>query len=160
MNASQAGSSGTRSPSASTPHSRPPSCSSSSPSSILAAFSKSQNALFTLFGAATLLPAVIYAAVVVLYLIKRKELPANGKFDLGGWEKPILIVAVVWLVFELALFRDASFKNAWLYVLVMIVLGAIYLGVLLARRGLHGLAMPEMISIDATLDHVAEQDTA
>jgi amino acid transporter len=124
---------------------------------ILAAFSQSQNALFTLFGAATLLPAVIYAAVVVLYLIKRKELPANGKFDLGGWEKPVLAVAVVWLVFELALFRDASFANAWLYVLVMIVLGGIYLGVLLARRGRHGLAMPAMISIDATLDHVAEQ---
>ena len=85
---------------------------------ILAAFSQSQNALFTLFGAATLLPAVIYAATVVLYLIKRKQLPDNGKFDLGAWEKPVLIVAVVWLVFELALFRDASFKNAWLYVLV------------------------------------------
>src|SRR6478752_10002350 len=42
---------------------------------ILAAFSRSQNALFTLFGAATLLPAVIYAATVVLYLIKRKQLP-------------------------------------------------------------------------------------
>jgi amino acid transporter len=126
---------------------------------ILAAFSRSQNALFTLFGAATLLPAVIYAATVVLYLIKRKQLPDNGKFDLGAWEKPVLIVAVVWLVFELALFRDASFKNAWLYVLVMVVLGAIYLGVLLARRGRHGLAMPDMLSIDATLDRVAEQDT-
>ena len=126
---------------------------------ILAAFSQSQNALFTLFGAATLLPAVIYAATVVLYLIKRKQLPDNGKFDLGAWEKPVLIVAVVWLVFELALFRDASFKNAWLYVLVMVVLGAIYLGVLLARRGRHGLAMPDMLSIDATLDRVAEQDT-
>ena len=111
---------------------------------ILAAFSRSQNALFTLFGAATLLPAVIYAGTVVLYLIKRKQLPDNGKFDLGGWEKPVLIVAVVWLVFELALFRDASFKNAWLYVLVMVVIGAIYLGVLLARRGRHGLAMPDM----------------
>jgi hypothetical protein len=96
---------------------------------------------------------------VVLYLIRRKELPANGKFDLGAWEKPILVVAVIWLVFELALFRDASFKNAWLYVLAMIVVGAIYLGVLLARRGRHGLAMPDMQSIDATLDHVAETDT-
>ena len=123
---------------------------------ILAAFSQSQNALFTLFGAATLLPAIIYAATVVLYLIKRKQLPDNGKFDLGAWEKPILIVAVVWLVFELALFRDASFKDAWLYVLVMVVIGAIYLGVLLARRGRHGLAMPDMLSIDAELDHVAD----
>jgi hypothetical protein len=101
---------------------------------------------------------VIYAATVVLYLLKRKQLPVNGKFDLGGWEKPILIVAVVWLVFELALFRDSAFKNAWFYVLVMVVLGAIYLGALLVRRGRHGLAMPDMHSIDATLDSVAEAD--
>ncbi|MCW2822709.1 MAG: amino acid/polyamine/organocation transporter, superfamily, partial [Marmoricola sp.] len=115
-------------------------------------FSRSQDALFTLFGAATLLPAVIYAATVVLYLVKRKDLPVNGKFDLGGWEVPVLGIAVIWLVFELSLFRDASFKDAWLYVLVMVVLGALYLGFLLARRGVHGLAMPDMHSIDAVLD--------
>lgn len=123
---------------------------------ILAVFSVgSQNALFTLFGAATLLPAVIYAATVVLYLVKRKELPVNGKFDLGPWEVPVLCVAVVWLVFELSLFRDASFKDAWLYVLVMVVIGAIYLGALMAKRGRHGLAMPDMHSIDAVLDREA-----
>lgn len=125
---------------------------------ILAVFSRSENALFALFGAATLLPAVIYAATVVLYLVKRKDLPVNGKFDLGAWEKPVLVVAVVWLVFELALFRDASFKNAWLYVIVMVVLGALYLGALLAKRGMTGLAMPDMHSIDAVLDREAEKD--
>ncbi|MCW2828884.1 MAG: amino acid/polyamine/organocation transporter, superfamily [Marmoricola sp.] len=119
---------------------------------ILAVFSRSEDALFTLFGAATLLPAVIYAATVVLYLVKRKDLPVNGKFDLGGSEVQVLGIAVIWLVFELSLFRDASFKDAWLYVLVMVVLGALYLGFLLARRGVHGLAMPDMHSIDAVLD--------
>jgi amino acid transporter len=122
---------------------------------ILAIFSQSEDALFTLFGAATLLPAVIYAATVVMYLVKRKELPVNGKFDLGGWEKPVLVVAVVWLVFELALFRDASFAGAWLYVIVMVVIGAGYLGILLARRGRDGLAMPDQHSIDAVLDQEA-----
>jgi amino acid transporter len=122
---------------------------------ILAIFSQSEDALFTLFGAATLLPAVIYAATVVLYLVKRKELPVNGKFDLGGWEKPILVVAVLWLAFELALFRDASFEDAWLYVIVMVVIGASYLGYLLARRGRGGLAMPDQHSIDAVLDQQA-----
>ena len=83
---------------------------------ILAIFSHSETALFTLFGAATLLPAVMYASTVVLYLIKRKSLPVSDKFNLGAWEIPILVVAVVWLVFELALFRDSSFKQAWAYV--------------------------------------------
>ena len=122
---------------------------------ILAIFSQSETALFTLFGAATLLPAIIYAATVVMYLVKRRELPVNGKFDLGAWEKPILVVAVIWLVFELALFRDASFKDAWLYVIVMVVIGACYLGYLLAKRGRDGLAMPDQHSIDAVLDQKA-----
>ena len=118
---------------------------------ILAIFAHSETALFTLFSAATLLPAVMYASTVVLYLIKRKSLPVNGKFDLGVWEIPILVVAVVWLAFELALFRDSSFKQAWAYVIVMVVIGAVYLGYLLVRRGSAGLSMPDMHSIDAEL---------
>ena len=118
---------------------------------ILAIFAHSETALFTLFGAATLLPAVMYASTVVLYLIKRKSLPANGKFDLGAWEIPILVVAIVWLAFELALFRDAAFKEAWLYVIVMVAVGAAYLAYLLIRRGKQALSMPDMHSIDAEL---------
>lgn len=120
---------------------------------ILAIFSGSEDVLFTLFGAATLLPAIIYAATVTLYLLKRRQLPANGKFDVGRWEAPVLVVAVVWLVFELALFRDASFRDAWRYVLVMVAIGAVYLVALLVRRGRGALTMPDMQSIDAELDH-------
>ena len=127
---------------------------------ILAVFSHSQTALFTLFGAATLLPAVMYASTVALYLIKRKSLPVSDKFNLGAWEIPVLVVAVVWLVFELALFRDSSFKQAWAYVIVMVVIGAIYLGYLLATRGKHGLSMPDMHSIDAELEAEAATDVA
>lgn len=120
---------------------------------ILALSTRAEDVLFTLFGAATLLPAIIYAATVVLYVIKRKELPANGKFDAGVWEFPVLIVSVVWLAFELSLFRDASFKEAWLYVLVMVAVGALYLIGLLVRRGRGALTMPDMHNIDAALDH-------
>jgi amino acid transporter len=125
---------------------------------ILAIFSHSETALFTLFGAATLLPAVMYASTVVLYLIKRKSLPVSGKFNLGAWEVPVLVVAVVWLVFELALFRDSSFKQAWAYVIVMVVIGACYLGYLLVTRGKSGLTMPGMQSIDAELEAQASKD--
>jgi amino acid transporter len=120
---------------------------------ILAIFENKSDVLFTLFGAATLLPAVMYAATVALYMVKRKEMPPNDKFNLGRWEIPILAVAVVWLVFELAIFRDTSFKDAWQYVLVMVAIGAVYLIWLLVKRGRHGLSMPDMHSIDAELDH-------
>lgn len=123
---------------------------------ILAVFSPSATALFTLFAAGTLLPAVIYLATVLLYVIRRRHLPETGKFNLGAWEKPVVIVALVWLVFELAIFRDASFKDAWLYIAAMVVVGAGYLAALYLRRGRAGLAMPEMRSIDAELDHEAE----
>ncbi len=122
---------------------------------ILLIFSGSEDALFTLFGAATLLPAVIYAATVALFIIKRRSLPENGKFELGAWEKPIVVVSVVWLTFELSLFRDSSFKDAWVYVLVMVAIGAVYIATLFARRGRAGLDMPEMTSIDAELEREA-----
>jgi len=125
---------------------------------ILAIFSGSEHALFTLFGAATLLPAVMYASTVVLYLVKRKSLPASGKFDLGAWEMPILVVAIVWLAFELALFRDTSFAEAWAYVIVMVLIGAAYLGYLIVTRGRNGLSMPDMHSIDAEFDRQAAKD--
>src|ERR1700742_1061645 len=83
---------------------------------ILAIFSHSETALFTLFGAATLLPAVMYASTVALYLVKRKSLPVSDKSCLGAWEIPVLVVAVVWLVFGLALFRASSFPQARGYV--------------------------------------------
>lgn len=124
---------------------------------ILAIFSNLTDALFGLFAAATLLPAIIYTGTVVMFVIKRKSLPASKGFDLGRWEIPVIVVALVWLVFELLLFRDVSFRDPWIYVGIMVVVGALYLGYLLATRGVKGLAMPHMHSIDAELDADAER---
>jgi amino acid transporter len=120
---------------------------------ILAVFALQTDALFNLFSAATLLPALIYAATVVLYIVKRRTLPASRGFTLGRWETPVIVLAVVWLLFELSLFRDASFVSPWIYILVMLAIGGIYLVTLLVKRGgSAGLAMPDMHSIDAELD--------
>lgn len=122
--------------------------------SVLGIFAFRPDALFALFSAATLLPACIYAGTVLLYIVKRKNLPPSRGFTLGKWEVPVLVVAVVWLVWELAIFRDASFRPSWAYVLVMLAIGAVYFGFLLNRKGVAGLTMPDMVSIDATLDEV------
>lgn len=124
---------------------------------ILGVFSGSQNALFTLFGAATLLPAIMYTSTVILYVVKRNSLPVSDKFNLGAWEMPVVVISLIWLVFELSIFRDSSFKDAWLYVLVMLAIGAVYLGFMLKDKGVHGMAMPTMASIDAELDSEAEK---
>ena len=121
---------------------------------VLAIFSHDQDVLFTLFGAATLLPAIMYASTTTLYIVKRKNLPVSDKFNLGAWEMPLIVIAVVWLVFELLLFRDSSFADAWKYVGVMMAIGAVYLCFLLVTRGTRNLGMPDMHSIDAELDEL------
>jgi len=123
---------------------------------ILAVFSRSTDALFALFSAATLLPAIIYAGTVLLYIVKRKSLPPTKGFKLGRWEGPVLVVAVLWLTYELLIFRDESFRASWIYVCVTLAIGAVYFAVLLTRHGVRGLSMPEMGSVDAELDADAE----
>ncbi|MFE4373000.1 APC family permease [Streptomyces sp. NPDC056835] len=122
---------------------------------ILAVFSSSTDALFELFSAATLLPAVIYAGTVAMYAIKRRSLPPSRGFSLGRWEVPVLILATVWLVYELLIFRDASFRGPWTYVLVLCAIGAVYLIGLIARRGRAHLTMPDMADVDRALDSAA-----
>ena len=120
---------------------------------ILALFAEQTDALFALFSAATLLPAIIYAVTVLIYAFQRKKLPPSQGFSLGAWETPVLIVAIAWLAFELAIFRDASFAKPWSYVAVMFAIGVVYLVYLLATRGgAKALKMPDMISVDAILD--------
>ncbi|RKT87108.1 Amino acid transporter [Saccharopolyspora antimicrobica] len=119
---------------------------------VLALFARSTQALFSLFSAATLLPALIYAATVVLYIVKRKDLPPSKGFELGRMEIPVLALAVVWLAYELLIFRDASFAEPWLYVLVMFGIGAVYLVYLVVRHGAKSLSMPDMHDIDKALD--------
>ena len=89
------------------------------------------------------MPAIIYFITVILYLFARRKLPGElGQrgFNLGVWEWPVIIVSLVWLVFELSIFRDASFKDPWIYVAIMMGVGVIYFIYLLAAR--RSFAMP------------------
>jgi amino acid transporter len=90
--------------------------------------------LFNLFSAATLLPAIIYLATVILYIYARRKLPQVLGFSLGAFEWPIIVLSVIWLLFELSIFRDASFAAPWLYSLVMFALGLIYFVWMLVTR--------------------------
>lgn len=93
---------------------------------VLAIFANQTNALTSLFSASSLLPAVIYLATVILYIFTRNKLPSENAFKLGVFEWPIIVLSVVWLVFELAIFRDAQFVTPWLYSGVMFAIGLIY----------------------------------
>ena len=92
------------------------------------------NTLTNLFSAATLLPAIIYLATVVLYIYARRKLPETHGFSLGAWEWPIIILSLVWLLFELSIFRDKQFAAPWVYSLIMFGIGLIYFFWMLATR--------------------------
>jgi amino acid transporter len=105
---------------------------------VLAAFGTQSTAettiLANLFSVATLLPCLIYLATVILYVYARRTLPAAQGFRLGSFEWPIVVLSLVWLLFELSIFRDRSFAAPWLYTAVMFGIGLIYFAWLLIRR--------------------------
>jgi amino acid transporter len=117
---------------------------------VLAVFAQSTHALFNLFSAAALMPCLIYLATVVLYVAARRRLPASRGFRLGRFEPVVIVGALAWLIFELSIFRDASFHAPWLYVAVMLAIGLVYLGWMLIRG--RSLAMP---TADTSLGHAA-----
>jgi amino acid transporter len=101
---------------------------------VLAIFANQTNTLTSLFSASTLLPAIIYLATVILYIYARRKLPQTHGFSLGVFEWPIIILSLVWLLFELAIFRDASFASPWLYCLALFAIGLIYFVWMLVAR--------------------------
>ncbi len=104
---------------------------------VLAIFAQQSNTLANLFSASTLLPAIIYLITVIFYIYARRKLPEahSGGFNLGRFEWPVIILALAWLVFELAIFRDGStFASPWLYCLIMFAIGLIYFVWLLIAR--------------------------
>jgi hypothetical protein len=51
----------------------------------------------------------------------RRELKRFASFAVG-----FSFISIIWLLFELSIFRDASFASPWLYTVVMVALGFIY----------------------------------
>ncbi len=101
----------------------------------LGIFANQTNTLANLFGASTLLPAIIYFLTVVFYIVVRRRLPhVENAFSLGIFEWPVIVLSLVWLVWELAIFRDAQFATPWVYCLIMFGLGLIYFVWMLATR--------------------------
>ncbi len=86
------------------------------------------SALLQLIIASTILPALIYGATVVLYLVVRKRLERKeGGFSLGRFELPIAVAALIWVV--LAVFVLVTPPGALVSVLIvvgLILAGGIY----------------------------------
>jgi amino acid transporter len=95
------------------------------------------SAMLELITAGTILPAITYGSTIVLYLAVRKRLERNkGAFDLGRFELPVAICALIWSMF--ALFVLVTPESALVPVLIVVGLlvagGLFFLWLLMFRR--------------------------
>ncbi|MFJ6095844.1 APC family permease [Williamsia muralis] len=86
------------------------------------------DALIKLITASTLLPALIYGAIVVLYLVVRKRLDRKEDgFSLGRFELPIAVAALIWVAFALfVLVTPGDSTSSNVIVAGLILLGGVY----------------------------------
>jgi len=81
-------------------------------------------ALATLFTASTIMPALLYAGTVLLYLFSRGK---RNHRPFGKFEIPIVTGAVVWLAYELiVLIGPSAFRDAQYYVLGSLGVGLLF----------------------------------
>ena len=105
-------------------------------------------ALVTLFTASTIMPALLYAATVLLYVFTAQRVRTRTRyFSLGRFEWPVIAGALIWLAYELViLIGPSEFRDAQYYVLGAVGVGlVVYLGQLLlepsamrVEEGAHG----------------------
>ena len=91
------------------------------------------DALLQLIVASTILPALLYGGIVVLYLCVRKRLNTKeGGFSLGRFETPVAYTALVWVAFSIfALVSPSEARVPGLIVLGLIAVGGLYFVTLL-----------------------------
>jgi amino acid transporter len=85
------------------------------------------DALVNLFTASTLMPAILYACTVLLYVFTAGRLHRDSRyFDLGRWEWPVVGGALLWLAYELViLIGPADFRVAQGYALGALGVGLV-----------------------------------
>jgi amino acid transporter len=94
-------------------------------------------ALLELITASTILPVLIYGATVALYLAVRRRLDRKeGAFDLGRFELPVAIVALIWLVVATVVLVTPGVALVPVLIVLglMLVGGLFFLGMLMFDR--------------------------
>lgn len=87
-------------------------------------------ALIPLIVGSTLLPALIYTGIVILYLAVRKRLEhKEGGFSLGRFEMPVAVAALIWEALVLFVLVTPGGNAVPVLIVVLIVLaGGVYFG--------------------------------
>jgi hypothetical protein len=87
---------------------------------------------FATFTASTIMPALLYAGTVLLYVFTSRPRGAQGgqgryRGPFGKFELPIVAGAVIWLTYELIiLIGPGAFRDAQYYVLGSLGVGLVF----------------------------------
>ncbi len=94
------------------------------------------DALLQLIVASTIVPALLYGGIVVLYLCVRKWLNTKeGGFSLGRFEVPVAYTALVWVAFSIfVLVSPSDARVPGLIVLGLLAVGGLYFATLLVTN--------------------------
>ena len=105
------------------------------------------SALTTLFTASTIMPAILYASTVLLYLFAGRRRGSSRQSVLGRFEIPVIAGALIWLTYELiVLIGPHAFRDAQYYVLGALGVGLLFYAgqwllepaAMRAEQGAHG----------------------
>jgi amino acid transporter len=115
------------------------------------------SALVTLFTASTIMPALLYASTVLLYVFAgRQRRGQAGHFSLGRFEIPVIAGALIWLAYELIiLIGPSEFRDAQYYVLGALGVGLVFYAgqwllepsAMRAEEGVHGASALEDLAV-------------
>ena len=101
-----------------------------------------------LIGAASIIAYLIYLMIVISYAVRRKELgPVPGQFSLGRWGRPVIAIALGWVLIALAVvtlpqvYRKADYVSG-----AVIALAALWYIAALRGRLARGEAGPDLIT--------------
>jgi len=101
-----------------------------------------------LIGATSIIAYVVYLMIVVSYAVRRKQLdPVPGQFSLGLWARPVIAVALVWVLTALGVvtlpqvFRKADYVSG-----AVLALAALWYLAALRGRLARGEAGPDLIT--------------
>ncbi len=109
---------------------------------------KATGGLITLFTASTIMPALLYASTVLLYVFAGRRRGGSGHSMLGRFEIPVIAGALIWLAYELiVLIGPSAFRDAQYYVLGALGVGLLFYAgqwllepaAMRAEQGAHGL---------------------
>jgi amino acid transporter len=88
------------------------------------------SALTTLFTASTIMPAILYASTVLLYVFAGRSRGRSEHSMLGRFEIPVIAGALIWLAYELiVLIGPSAFRDAQYYVLGALGVGLLFYAV-------------------------------